>query len=810
MTREEAYQEKEDEMTEPNAEMRSHKDERQREILPIPDRPYTGLITYDAKDPDTSFPSIEPLRPPEGAPNVLVILLDDVGFGASSAFGGPCSTPTAERLAASGLKYNRFHTTALCSPTRQALLTGRNHHAVGMGGITELATSAPGYTSIRPNTAAPLAETLKLNGYSTAQFGKCHEVPVWETSPMGPFDAWPSRGGGFEHFYGFLGGETNQYAPAIYQGTTPVEPERTPEEGYHFTEDMTDRAIDWVRQQKALMPDKPFFMYYVPGATHAPHHVPTEWSEKYRGKFDQGWDRLREEIFARQKDLGVVPEDAQLTARPEEIPAWDEMPDDLKPALARQMEVYAGFLEHTDHHIGRLIDALEDLEVLDDTLVHYIIGDNGASAEGQINGTFNELLSMNGAEAIETPEFMAARIEKFGTPEAYNHYAVGWAHAMDTPYQWTKQVASHWGGTRNGTIVHWPEGFEARGEVRSQFHHVIDIAATVLEAAGLPEPVGVHGVQQMPLHGVSMMPSFEDAGAAESRETQYFEMFVNRGIYHKGWTAVTRHSTPWALTVEPPAYDDDVWELYAPDDWTQAHDLAAEMPDKLHELQRLFLIEAVKYNVLPLDDRRVERFNADLAGRPTLVRGNSQLLFGGMGRLTENTVLVLKNKSHAITAQIVVPESGADGVMIAQGGAFGGWSLYAKDGRLAYCYNLFGVQRFKVEGEAPIPHGEHQVRMEFAYDGGGLAKGGTVALFLDGEKVGEGRVDATQPLLFSADETTDVGTDSATPVSDDYWPKDSAFTGRVRWVQIDLGEDAEDADHLISPEERLRIAMARQ
>jgi arylsulfatase A-like enzyme len=796
-------------MTEPNNQMTSDQNEPQRAILPIPDRPYTGLITYDAKSTDTSFPPIEPLRPPAGAPNVLVILLDDVGFGASSAFGGPCSTPTAERLAASGLKYNRFHTTALCSPTRQALLTGRNHHSVGMGGITEMATSAPGYTSIRPNTAAPLAETLKLNGYSTAQYGKCHEVPVWETSPMGPFDAWPSHGGGFEHFYGFLGGETNQYAPAIYEDTVPVEPDRTPEEGYHFTEDMTERAIDWVRQQKALMPDKPFFMYYAPGATHAPHHVPTEWSDKYKGKFDQGWDRLRQETLARQKDLGVVPEDAELTARPEEIPAWDEMPDDLKPVLARQMEVYAGFLEHTDHNIGRLIDALEDLEVLDDTLVYYIIGDNGASAEGTLNGTFNELISLNGA-AIETPEFMVARLEKFGTPEAYNHYAVGWAHAMDTPYQWTKQVASHWGGTRNGTIVHWPDGFEARGEVRSQFHHVIDIAATVLAAAGLPEPVGVHGVQQMPLHGVSMISSFDDAGAAERRETQYFEMFVNRGIYHKGWTAVSRHSTPWAFTGELPAYDDDVWELYAPDDWTQAHDLTAERPDKLHELQRLFLIEAVKYNVLPLDDRRVERFNADLAGRPSLVRGNSQLLFGGMGRLTENTVLVLKNKSHAITAQIVVPESGADGVIIAQGGAFGGWSLYAKDGRLAYCYNLFGVQRFKVEGEALIPHGEHQVRMEFAYDGGGLAKGATVTLFLDGEKVGVGRVDATQPMLFSADETTDVGADSATPVSDDYGPKDSAFTGRVRWVQIDLGEDAEDADHLISPEERWHIAMARQ
>jgi arylsulfatase A-like enzyme len=781
----------------------------QRGSLPVPDRALTGLITYDAKDPDTAFPPIEPLRPPEGAPNVLVVLIDDCGFGAASAFGGPCATPTAERLAENGLKYNRFHTTALCSPTRQALLTGRNHHSVGMGGVTEIATSAPGYSSIRPNTAAPLAETLKLNGYSTAQFGKCHEVPVWETSPMGPFDSWPSGGGGFEHFYGFIGGETNQYAPAIYDGTTPVEPDRTPEEGYHFTEDMTDRAIDWIRQQKALMPDKPFFAYYAPGATHAPHHVATEWSDKYKGKFDDGWDALRERTLARQKELGVVPEDAELTARPEEIPAWDDTPDDLKPVLSRQMEVYAGFLEHTDHHIGRVIDALSELEILDDTLVYYVIGDNGASAEGTPQGCFNELITLNGAGGLETTEFMASRIDKFGTPEAYNHYAVGWAHAMDTPYQWTKQVASHWGGTRNATIVHWPSGIKAKGEVRAQFSHVIDIAATVLDAAAIPQPTFVHGVQQMPLHGRSMVPTFDEPDAPEHRETQYFEMFVNRGIYHKGWTAVTRHSLPWVLT-EMPAYDDDVWELYGPDDWTQAHDLAAEQPEKLAELQRLFLIEAARYDVLPLDDRRFERFNADLAGRPQLIRGNSQILFGGMTRLSENSVLVIKNKSHSVTAQFDVPEGGAEGVIVAQGGAFGGFSLYVKDGRPAYCYNTFGVERYKVYGSDPIPPGEHQVRMEFHYDGGGLGKGGDVKLYLDGDEVGEGRVEMTVPMVFSADETTDVGSDSATPVTDDLGPKETEFTGRIDWVQIDIDEAAEDVDHLISPEERLRIAMARQ
>ena len=679
-----------------------------------------------------------------------------------------------------------------------------------MGGITEIATSAPGYSSLRPDDCAPLAETLKLNGYCTAQFGKCHEVPVWQTSPMGPFDNWPGGGGGFEYFYGFLGGETNQYAPALYENQTPVEPDRTPEEGYHLTEDMTDRAISWVRQQKALMPDKPFFAYFAPGATHAPHHVPVEWSDKYRGRFDQGWDALREETFARQKELGVVPESAELTARHDEIPAWDETPEDLRPVMARQMEVYAGFLEHTDHHVGRLVDALAELEILDDTLVYVIIGDNGASAEGDLYGSFNELLVLNGASALQTTEFMASRMDDFGTPAAYNHYAVGWAHAMNTPYQWTKQVASHWGGTRNGTIVHWPSGIEAKGEVRNQFHHVIDVAPTVMEAAGLTEPTFVHGIQQRPYEGVSMSHTFEDADGAEHHETQYFEMFVNRGIYHQGWTAVTRHSTPWVVSATLPSYDEDRWELYGPDDWTQAHDLAAENPEKLGHLQQKFLLEASKYKVFPLDDRRIERFNPGLAGRPTLIRGNSQVLFGGMGRLTENVVLNVKNKSHAVTADVTVPEGGANGVIVAQGGAFGGWCIYLHEGRASYCYNLFGIQRFYVHADQTVPSGDHQVRLEFGYDGGGLGKGGTADLYVDGTQVASGRVEGTVPMLFSGDETLDVGSDSGTPVSDEYGSRDSVFTGRIHRVQIDLGDDAQDNDHLITVEERMRIITTRQ
>ncbi len=779
-----------------------------RSVLPIPEKHPVGLTTYDAKDPDTAYPPIEPLRPPEGAPNVLIVMLDDAGFGSSSAFGGPCQTPAFERIAAGGVKFNRFHTTALCSPTRQALLCGRNHHAVGMGGITEIATSAPGYSSIRPDTAAPLAETLKLNGYSTAQLGKCHEVPVWETSPAGPYRQWP-LGSGFEYFYGFVGAEANQYYPALYDGVTPIEPPKTPEEGYHLTEDLADRAITWIGQQKSLMPDKPFFMYFAPGATHAPHHAPAEWSAKYKGRFDAGWDAIREETLARQKELGVIPADAELTARPEEISAWDDLPDDLKPVLARQMEVYAGFMEHTDHHVGRIVDTLEELGILEDTLIYVIIGDNGASAEGTPTGTFNEIISLNGAAQLETTEFMAAHIDGFGTPAAYNHYAVGWAHAMDTPFQWTKQVASHFGGTRNGAIVHWPNGFEARGETRSQFHHVIDVATTVLDAAGIPEPTFVNGIQQMPLHGVSMAYAFDAADAPEARETQYFEMFCNRGIYHKGWTAVTRHSVPWEFGSELPALDDDTWELYdTSTDWTQAHDIAAEHPEKLAQLQRLWLIEAVKYNVLPLDDRRIERFNSDIAGRPVLVKGNTQVLYGGMGRLSENSVLNLKNKSHAVTADLVVPDGGGRGVIVAQGGAFAGWSLYLHEGRPKYCHNLAGLQRFHVEAESTVPPGAHQVRMEFAYDGGGLAKGGLVTLYVDGTQVGEGRVEATVPMIYSGDETCDVGFDAGTPVSDDYTSADCAFNGTVKWVQLDASLD--DHDHLITPEERFRVAMAIQ
>ena len=780
-----------------------------REILPIPDKAYAGFMAYDAKDPDSKFPPIEPLTPPESSPNVLIVLIDDVGFGASSVFGGPCKAPTAERIAKDGLRYTRFHTTALCSPTRAALLAGRNHHTVGMGGITEIATSAPGYNSMRPNSMSPLPEILRLNGYSTAQFGKCHEVPVWEASPVGPFDRWPT-GSGFEYFYGFIAGETNQWYPAIHEGTKVVEPPKTPEEGYHFMEDMTDRAIAWVKQQRLLAGNKPFFMYFAPGATHAPHHVPKEWADKYKGQFDQGWDKLREETFARQKKLGVIPQDCELTARPKEIPAWDSESPEMKRVLAREMEVYAGFFSYADYHIGRLIDALDEVKALDDTLIYYIIGDNGASAEGTPEGTYNEMIPFNGMKALETTDFLISKIDKLGGPESYNHYAVGWAHAMDTPYQWTKQVASHWGGTRNGTIVRWPKGIKAKGEIRNQFHHVIDVAPTILEAAGLMEPVMVNGVGQVPMQGVSMAYSFENAKAAERRETQYFEMFGNRGIYHKGWTAVTRHRTPWIMTGTAPPFDDDVWELYdTTKDWSQAHDLAKAMPDKLHELQRLWVIEATRNQCLPMDDRMSERMNSDTAGRPLLVRGKNQVLADGMGGLNENGLINVKNKSFSITAELVIPDGVTpNGVIIAQGGIGGGWMFYVENGKLSFIYNFLGLKHFTTVSTQTLTAGKHQVRIEFAYDGGGLAKGGTVTLYVDGKAAGTGRVDATAPAVFSADELSDVGFKSGSPILPEMTSAKSHFNGTIVGVVIDISGD--DTDHLLDREQVMAMIMARQ
>jgi arylsulfatase len=783
-------------------------DDSGRRVLPIPDLPAVEPPAYDARDADAVYPPLRPLRPPAGAPNMLVILLDDAGFGSSSAFGGPCRTPTFDRLAANGLRYTRFHTTAMCSPTRQSLLTGRNHHSVGMGAVSDMATAAPGYTSIRPNTAATIAETLRLNGYSTAQIGKCHEIPTWEWSSMGPFDRWPTGTNGFEYFYGFIGGETSQFFPSLIEGRNAVGPETTPEQGYHLTEDLATHAIRWLSQQRGLMPDKPFLLYFAPGATHAPIHVPEEWRDRYAGEFDRGWDVVREETFARQKELGVIPRDCELTRRPAAIPAWGEIADDLKPVLAREMELYAAFLEHTDAQIGRVVDAIAGFGALDQTLIYVITGDNGASGEGTLNGTWNESLTMTGMLDVETPEFLRSRLPTFGTPASYPQYSLGWAHAMDTPYQWTKRIASHWGGTRNGLIVHWPNGVAARGELRHQFHHVIDVAPTLLEVAGLPHPTSVHGVDQQPIEGVSMAYSFEDADAPDRHETQYFEILGNRGIYHRGWTAVTAHDPPdpaWPKR----NFEEDVWELYDTNvDWTQAHDLARDEPDRLRELRRMFLIEAARFNVLPLDDRAAERADPDLAGRPVLARGPRQRLYRGIGRLNSFTVLNVKNKSHQITAEVVVPAGPVEGVIVAQGGLVGGWAIYARDGRPTYAYNFYGIEVYEIEGTEALPEGTHAVRMEFDYDGGGVARGGTVRLFIDDRQVGEGRVDRTQPLPFASDEPFEIGRDLGSPVSPNYPARE--FTGDVSWVQIEIPPGGPDDDAQITPAERLEVALVKE
>ncbi|MCS5736340.1 arylsulfatase [Herbiconiux daphne] len=776
-------------------------------ILPIPDRDYQGPVVFDAKKSEEEFPPIVAKRPPASAPNVLVILLDDVGFGASSAFGGPVRTPTAERLADAGLRYTRFHTTALCSPTRAALLSGRNHHAVGMGHITETATPSPGYRSTRPNSAVPLPEILRQNGYNTAQFGKCHEVPVWETGPTGPFDHWPAFSG-FERFYGFIGGETNQWTPALVDGVTAVEPPTDPD--YHLMPDLADKAIDYIRQQKSLTPDKPFFIYFAPGATHAPHHVPKDWIAKYKGAFDHGWDAQREQTFARQIELGVIAPDSQLTARPEGLPAWNDVPDEQKPILAHQMEVYAAFLEYADFHTGRVIDSLEEQGILDDTLVYYIIGDNGASAEGGINGAYMLTTASNGGAEFETVEFWNEHLDKVGGPVAYNHYSVAWAHAMCTPYQWTKQVASHYGGTRNGTIVHWPSQIEASGEVRNQWHHVIDIAPTVLDVARLAEPHTVNGVTQIPMHGVSMAYSFNAPDAADRHTTQYFELMGNRGIYHNGWTAQTKHRTPWDVVSKAPDFSADVWELYdTTTDWTQSNNLAASQPEKLAELQQMFLIEATRHNVFPIDDRAAERMNPVLAGRPTLVTGTTLKLYPGMIRLGENVTLNVKNRSYSVTAQITVPADGSlEGAIVAQGGRTGGWSFFAEGGKLGYHYNYCGLVRTTVLSDRPIGAGAHQVRVEFAYDGGGIGKGGDVSLFIDGEAAGSGRVEHTHPLYFSFDEGMDAGQDTGMPAYEGYASWGGRFTGVIDWAEVDLGLD--DHSHLIDPEEHLQAALRHQ
>ncbi|MDP1664668.1 MAG: arylsulfatase [Methylobacter sp.] len=752
-----------------------------RTILPLAEPKVAAVKELDVRN--AKAPPRFEVKAPNGAPNVLLVLLDDLGFAGTSSFGGPVSTPSFERIANEGVRYNNFHTTAVCSPTRAALKSGRNHHVNNMGAIIETGTAFPGNTGQIPNNVAPVAEMLRLNGYATAAFGKWHETAAWEASMAGPFDRWPTRQG-FDKFYGFLGGETNQWAPFIYDGTHQVELPNDP--SYHFMTDMTDQAVAWIKYQKALTPEKPFFTYFAPGAVHAPHHVPKEWIARWQGKFDQGWDKMREQILARQIENGTVPKDTKLAPKPEAIPAWDSLSDDEKRLFARQAEVFAGFVDMTDHEVGRVIKAIEDTGQLDNTLVVFVYGDNGTSAEGGRNGMFSEMTYFNHVQ--ETVPDMLKMLDKWGSAETYPHMAAGWAVAFDTPYQWTKQVGSDHGGTKVGMAIRWPKGIKTKGELRTQFHHVIDVAPTILEAAGLPEPNVVNGVKQRPMDGVSMAYSFNDAKAKDRHTTQYFEMFGNRAIYQDGWYARTIHRAPWEMTPRRPLAE-DIWELYdTRTDFSLINNLAGQQAKKLKEMQALFLKEAEKNNALPIDDRVIERVNAELVGRPDLMAGRTSLtLAQGMTGMTENVFLNIKNKSKTITAELDIPEAGANGVVIAQGGRFGGWSLYVKDGKPAYTYNFLGLNSYTVSAQEALPKGKTKLVFDFAYDGDGLGKGGKGTLSVDGRKLAQGRIEKTQPMIFSADETADVGIDDSTPVVAGIGEGAATrFTGKIEKVTVEV------------------------
>ncbi|MES2127927.1 MAG: arylsulfatase [Pseudomonadota bacterium] len=749
-----------------------------RTVLPLAEPQHAPITELDARR--AKAPPLFQVKAPARAPNVLVVLIDDMGFGQSSAFGGPVHMPTVEALARDGLRFNEFHTTALCSPTRAALLTGRNAHVNNMGVISEVATAFPGNTGVRPNSVAPLAEMLRLNGYATGAFGKYHEATAWEGSPSGPTDRWPTRSG-FDKFYGFIGGEANQFAPHLYDGMAQVTLPANPR--YHLMTDMTNQAINWMRAEKSLTPDKPFFLYFAPGATHAPHQVPKEWIDKYKGRFDMGWDQLRVQTLARQKALGVVPPGTELAPKPAAIKDWATLSADEKKLFARQMEIFAAFGEYADTEIGRLVRAIEAMGQLDNTLVLYIVGDNGASAEGGMNGVLNESTYFNGVD--ESVSDILRHYDELGGPNSYGHYAAGWAVAGDTPFTWTKQVASNYGGTRNGMVVRWPAHFKAHGEVRSQWHHVIDVAPTILEAAGLPEPKVVNGTVQTPIQGVSMLYAIDNASAADRHTTQYFELAGNRAVYHEGWLAGTVHKAPWER--KPRAtLDADTWELYdTRQDFSLRHDVAAAQPEKLKQMQALFLDQALRNKVLPIDDRTIERFNPAIAGRPDLMAGRSELtVYPGMTGMMENVFINTKNRSFSISAEVELGRA-TSGAILAQGGRFGGYSLYMKDGQLSFTYNWLNREHYTVRAPQALAPGKATIMFDFSYDGGGLGKGGLGILSVNGVEVARGRIEHTQPLVYSIDEGADVGADEGTPVSTDY-ASPFPFDGSIAKVSVTL------------------------
>jgi arylsulfatase len=754
-----------------------------RTVIPLPEPQFGGIIGKTYKESESEWPELP--APPAGAPNVVVILLDDVGFGQTSTFGGPVPTPVLDQLASQGLRYTRFHTTAICGPSRAALITGRNHHNAGSGFLAEWATGFPSYNNMIPKSTATIGATLKGNGYATSWFGKNHNTPDWESSVAGPFDRWPT-GMGFEYFYGFIGGETNQYYPVIFENTKAVEPDKSPEEGYHFMADMTDKAINYMQYSKAVAPDKPLFMYFAPGAAHAPHHAPREWSTKFKGKFDAGWEKVREETFQRQLDMGIIPKDTKLTPRPEWVPAWDTLSSDQKKLYLRLMENFAGYLAYTDHEIGRLIDAIHQLPDADNTLIIYVVGDNGASAEGGPDGTLNEVKALNG---FSTPmEENLKHIDEIGGPNGEPHYPVGWAWSGNAPFQWVKQVASHFGGTRNPMVVSWPAQIKDVGGIRTQFLHLIDVVPTILEAAHLPAPKTVDGVVQKPMDGVSFLSTFYDANAKPVRDRQYFEVFSNRAIYDNGWIAAAQHTFPWRQDYAPGNWDNDTWELYnIDDDFSEANDLAASNPEKLAEMKALFDEEAKKNNVYPLDDRGTGRiYEAKPSPGGSDPNRKHFTYFAGAARLAETAAPNTKNKSHTITAEINIPDKGGDGVLVAEGGSGGGFALYIKDGKLVYEYNFFDEDRYIVTSTEKVPVGKSTLKMDFIYEGkeGEMAKGGDIMLYANGNKIGEGKMDKSIPGRFGID-TFGIGVDTGSPVSKAYSPP-FAFAGDILKVEIEL------------------------
>lgn len=705
-------------------------------------------------------PTIPLVTAPEGAPNVVLVLLDDVGFGAASTFGGPVQTPALEDLAKRGLRYNRFHTTAICSPTRASLLTGRDSHAVNVGSVLNSSNAYPGYQGILKAETATVAEVLRQRGYATAAFGKWHLTPTWETSPSGPFDRWPT-GVGFDKFYGFLGGETDQFEPTLYRGTNPVM--RPAGDDYHLTEDLANQAIIWLNTQRSVTPDKPFFLYFATGAAHAPLQVSKSWIEKYQGQFSGGWDELREQTFARQKANGVVPVNALLTPRPQELPAWDSLSADEQRVAERFMETYAGFLAHTDAQIGRMVAALENSGQLDNTLFIYIVGDNGSSAEGGVAGSINYMGALQGLrEPLST---QLARLDDIGGRDSYAQFNASWAWAVNTPFQWVKQVASHLGGTRNPMVVSWPKGIKESGGLRAQFSHVNDIMPTILDAAGLNMPAQVNGAQQSPLDGASLLPSFATASAPEHKLTQYFEVHGHRSIYHDGWLASARHDRlPWTVGLKnmgPTPFEDDVWELYhLQQDFSQAQDVASKYPAKLAAMKKLFNQKAGELGILPLRSSLDSK-----TPMPSLVGQRSEYRYhqGAIG-IPEPGSPPIKNRSWSLLATLDIPQQTAQGVIATIGGTAGGWSLYLDfDGKPVFEYRVFEFGHIRLAGDTALPTGSHTLKLDFDYAGGGYAKGGTFTLRHGDTVLGTDHVDASPSAFFSIDETFDVGLDTGSP-----------------------------------------------